>query len=90
MIQVVIRSKTIHQTIVDQGDSTCIMSLSCWKVISSPQLNKSPTTLKAFDGRGFKYYGILNSLQVELVSKIVSIVIKFIEGPLDYNLLLWR
>lgn len=64
MNQVFIRSKTIHQTIVDECASSCVMSLSCWKYIGSTQLNQSLTMLKAFDGRGFKPYGILNSLQV--------------------------
>jgi hypothetical protein len=48
------------------------------------------TTLKAFDGRTYKPCGILNSLQVELGGKIVSIEVEVIDGPLDYNLLLGR
>lgn len=64
------------------------MSLSCWKVIGSPSLNQSPTTLKAFDGRRFKPSGILNMLQVELASKTVSVEFEVIDRPLDYNLLL--
>lgn len=39
MIQVVVRGKNIFFTIVDEGASTCIFSLSCWKASSSPQLN---------------------------------------------------
>jgi len=73
MIQVVVRSKTIHQTIVDECALTCIMSPSCWKAIGSSQLNLSPTTLKAFNGRGLKPYGILNTLQLELARKMVWI-----------------
>lgn len=64
------------------------MSLSCWNEISSPQLSQSNTTLKIFDGRTFKPCGILNSVQVELGGKVVSIEVEFINGPLDYNLLL--
>jgi hypothetical protein len=49
-IQVVVQNISIHHTILDEGASTCVMSLSCWKSINSPSLNQSPTTLKAFDG----------------------------------------
>jgi hypothetical protein len=42
MIQVIVHGKNIHHSIVDEGASTCIMSLSCWKVIGSPQLSQSP------------------------------------------------
>lgn len=64
------------------------MSLSCWKYIGSPQLNQSLSTLKDFDERVFKPYGILNLLQVELDGKMVSVEVGVIEEPLDYNLLL--
>ena len=42
--------KNIHRTILDEGASTYIMSLSCWRAIGSPEVRQSPTTLKAFDG----------------------------------------
>lgn len=88
MIQVVIHVNNIHYSIVDEGYSTCIMFLSCWKDIGCPQLNQSPTTLKDFDGRGFKPYGIINLLLVELGGKNVSVEFKVIDEPLDYSLLL--
>lgn len=66
------------------------MSMSCWRVIGSPQLCQSSTTLKSFDERTYKRCGILNSMQVGLRGKNVSIEVKFIEKPLDYNLLLGR
>lgn len=81
-------SKNIHHSILDKGASTYIMSLSCWKLIGSPQLNQSNTTLKSFDGRTYKPCGILNYLQVELGGKTVSIEIEVIDGPLDYNILM--
>ena len=65
-IHTTVHGKIIHCTIIDDGASTCVMSLSCWKTIGSPDINQFPTTLKAFDGRGFKPYGILNSFPVEL------------------------
>lgn len=49
LIQVIINEKNIHRTIINEGASTCIMLVACWKVISSPTLNQSPNTLEAFD-----------------------------------------
>lgn len=68
---------------MDEGASTCIMSMSCWNVIGSPQLSQSPTTLKTFDGRTYKPCNILNTMQVELEGKIVSIEVEVIDEPLD-------
>ena len=64
------------------------MSLSYWKAIGSPELVKSSTTLKAFDGRGFHPYGLMRILSVELGEKTVSIQVEVVDAPLDYNLLL--
>jgi hypothetical protein len=49
-IEVVVHNQHIHRTILDEGASTCVMSLACWKGLKSPGLNQSPTMLKAFDG----------------------------------------
>ena len=87
-IHTVVHGKRIHRNIIDEGASTCVMYLSCWKAIGSPNINQSLTTLKAFDSRGFKPYGILNSFPVELGGKTMSIDIEFVDAPLDYNLLL--
>ena len=87
MIQVTIHGKKIHRSIVDEGALTYIMSMSCWNVIGSPQLNQLTTTLKSFDGRTYKPYGNLNSLQVELEGKTISIEIEVIDVPLYYNLI---
>ena len=40
----------VFRTVLDEGASTLVLSLSCWKAIGSPELVTSPTTLKAFDG----------------------------------------
>jgi len=50
LIQVIINEKTIHDTVIDEGASTCIMSITCWKAIGSPTFNQSLNTLEAFDG----------------------------------------
>jgi len=39
LIQVIIDKKTIHRTVIDEGASTCIMSVACWKAIGSPTLS---------------------------------------------------
>jgi hypothetical protein len=49
-INVVVHNQQIHRTILDEGASTCVMSLSYWKGLKSPTLNKSPMMLRAFDG----------------------------------------
>jgi hypothetical protein len=49
-VDVVVHNQKIHRTILDEGASTCVMSLACWKGLKSPTLNKSPTMLCSFDG----------------------------------------
>jgi hypothetical protein len=49
-VDVVVHNQQIHRTILDEGASTCVMSLACWKGLKSPALNKSPTMLRTFDG----------------------------------------
>ena len=88
LIQVVVIGNTIHRTVIDEGASTCIMSISCWKSLDSSPLNQSPNTLEAFDGRGFHPYGILNALPIHLEGKIVNMEVKFFDVPVNYNLLL--
>jgi hypothetical protein len=66
------------------------MSLSCWKAIGSPPLNESQNTLKAFNGSGFKPYGVLPSLPIMLEGKTVQAEVEVFDAPLDYNLLLGR
>ena len=43
----------VFRTVLDEGASTSVLSLSCWKAIGSPELVTSPTNLKAFDEQGF-------------------------------------
>jgi hypothetical protein len=89
-VDVVVHNQQIHRTILDEGASTCVMSLECWKILKSPALNKSPTMLRAFNGWGFHPHGLLQSLPVQLVSKTVTVDVKVVDAPLDYNLLLGR
>jgi hypothetical protein len=87
-IQVVVSDKNICRTVIDEGASMSVMSFACWKAIGSPPLNESKNTLKAFNGSGFKPYGVLPSLPVTLEGKTVQVEVEFFDAPLDYNLLL--
>jgi hypothetical protein len=89
-INVVVHNQQIHRTILDEGASTCVMSLACWKSLKSPTLNKSPMMLCAFDGRGFHPHGLLQSLVVQLGGKTIIVDVEVVDAPLDYNLLLGR
>jgi hypothetical protein len=46
-------TRNIFCTVVDEGASTCVMSLACLKAIDQPILSPSPTLLTAFDGHSF-------------------------------------
>jgi hypothetical protein len=87
-IQVVVADKNICRTVIDEGASTCIMSVACWKSIGSPPLTKSHNTLKAFNSSGFKPYGVLPSLPIMLEGKSVNVEVEVFDALLDYNLLL--
>jgi hypothetical protein len=41
---------TFKCTVIDEGASTSVMSLACWKSIGSPPLSQSMAMLNAFDG----------------------------------------
>ena len=49
IITKVVRKK-VFRTVLDEGASTSVLSMSCWKDINSLELVTSPMTLKAFDG----------------------------------------
>jgi hypothetical protein len=89
-IQVVVENKNICRTVIDEGASMCVMSVTCWKSIGSPPLTESHNTLKAFNGSGFKPYGVLPSLSITLEGKSVNVEVEVFDVPLDYNLLLGR
>jgi hypothetical protein len=49
-IDVVVHNQQIHRTILDEGASTCVISLACWKSLKSPAINKYPMMLCTFNG----------------------------------------
>jgi hypothetical protein len=68
-----VETKNICRTIVDEGASTCVMSVTCWKFIESPALNESNNTLKYFNGTRYKPYGVLPTLSIALEGKVVTV-----------------
>jgi hypothetical protein len=81
-------TKNICRIVIDEGASTCVMYITCWKAIGSPPLTESHNTLKAFNGPGFKPYGILPSFPITLDEKTFNVEVEVFDTPLDYNLLL--
>ena len=80
--------KKVFRTVLDEGASNLVLSLSCWKALGSLEIVTSPTTLKAFDGRGFQPHGLISALAVELGGETISIQVEVVDAPLYYNLLL--
>ena len=89
-IDVIHGVKTIGRAVFDEGASTCVMSLSCWKSLGSLEFVLSNTLLTAFNGRSFRPHGILPAFEIKLEGKVVSVEIEVFDAPLDYNLLLGR
>jgi hypothetical protein len=83
-------TRNIFRTVVDEGASTCVMYLVCWKAIGQPILSLSPTLLTAFDGHLFRPHGIIPSFPVQLGGKTMCIEVEVVDASLDYNLLLGR
>ena len=89
-IQMKTKGTTIHHCVVDEGASTCIISLTCWKALGSPTLVPSGGMLKALDAHTFKPHKIILAFPITLKGKTVEIEIEVIDAPVDYNLLLGR
>ena len=91
-IVVVHPTKTSTQNIfhmaLNEGVSTCIMSLACWKAIGQPVLYPSPNLLTSFDGHSFRPHGIIPSFSMNLGGKNVCVKLEVFDAPLNYNLLL--
>ena len=87
-IDVIHGGKTIGRSVVDEGSYTCVMSLSCWKGLGSPEIVPLNTLLTDFDGRSFRPHGILPNFEIKLVGKAVSVKVEEINASFEYNLLL--
>lgn len=73
---------------INEGASTYIMFVSCWKATGSLPLNQYPNALEAFDGRGSRPYGILTNLPIMLEGKTIDLEVEVVDVNLNYNLLL--
>ena len=82
-IQILVSGKKIHRTILDEGASTCVMSLPCWKSLGFIELTMSPITLKVFDGCGFQPHKLLQCFIVTLNGKTILVDIEVVDVPLD-------
>ena len=82
-VDVIHGGKTIGCTVVDEGASTCVMSISCWNALGSLKLVPSNTLPTAFDGRSFCQHGILPAFEIKLEGKAVFIEVEVIDAPLD-------
>jgi len=80
----------IFLTMVDEGSSTCVMSLECWKAIGQPELSSSPTMLTPFEGQSFRPHVIILSFPVQLEGKTVCVEVEVVDVPLEYNIFLGR
>ena len=89
-ILVSIQNLVVHRSIVDEGESMCIMSTFVWKKLGSPILQPSSTTLWAYDRHPTKSQGIIPHVPITLAGKIVLIDIEVVNAQLNYNLLLGR
>ena len=87
-IHVSYKGVNIRRMVVDEGASTCVMSLSCWKGLGSPEIVPSQSMLKSFDGHVFKPHRIVPMFPVMLGGKTVTIEVEVVDAPIDYNLLL--
>jgi hypothetical protein len=76
-------NRNIFHTVVDEGASTCVMSLACWKAIGQPVLSPSLTLLTTFDDHLFQAHGINSSLPVQLGGKTVCVEVEVVDASLD-------
>lgn len=78
----------IFRIVVDEGASTCVVSMSCWKAIRASKVVPSPTLLTTFDGYSYGPHGILPAYHVCVGGKVVNVEVKIVDANLDYNILL--
>jgi len=89
-IHVAYKGVNIRRTVVDEGSSTCVMSLSCLKGLGSLEIVPFQSMLKSFDGHASKPHGIVLVFPIMLGGKTVTVEVEVIDAPIDYNLLFGR
>jgi hypothetical protein len=83
-------TRNIFRTVVDEGASTCVMLLACWKTIDQPILSPSPTLLTSFNGHLFQPHGIIPSFPMQLGGKTMCVEVEVVDTSLDYNIFFVR
>lgn len=81
------RNPNIFRTIIDEGDATCLMSMSCYKAIGSPQVVPLSTLLTTFDRHSHRLHEIIPTFPIFIGGKVVNIEVEIVNVNLDYNLL---
>ena len=84
-----VQNITIHQCIIDEGASTCLMSNNVWQKLGTPELKPSDITLREYDGHPSSPVGLYQNVPVCLASKTILIEIEVLDAQLDYNIALW-
>jgi hypothetical protein len=79
---------TIKCVVVDEGATTCVVSLAYWKSLGAPTLFKSSNMLTSFDGHSFYPHSILPAFLVQLGGNTVEVEVEVVDAPHDYNSLL--
>ena len=70
----------IIRIVIDEGGSTCVMYLGCWKGLGSPTLKPSKKVLKAFDGHSFPPHGLIMAFPIELGGKTVQVYVEVVDA----------
>lgn len=82
-IPVTVKNVVIHRCIINEGASTCVMSIDVWKKLGSPELVPSMITLRSYDGRPSQPQGLYKNVPIKLAGKTVLIDVEVVDAPLD-------
>jgi hypothetical protein len=70
-VPITIKNLIIHHYIINEGESTFVMSNNVWKDICSSELLPSTLTLCDYDGHPSQTQRLLQNVPIELVGKMV-------------------
>jgi hypothetical protein len=87
-IMVKFNSMGIHRCIVDQGESTSILSSSTWKSLGSPKLMSATSELLSFEKIHSEFLGFLPKFHITLGGNIILVYFLVVSGHLSFNMLL--
>ena len=72
------RKCNIFRMVIDEGASTCMMSLTCSKTLGSLKVVPSSTVLTAFDGHSHRPHGIVPAFPICVGGKTVNIEVEIV------------